>query len=79
MKIRDIAVAIEEFAQLRLQADYDNSGLIVGRMYDEVHMELLAVDVTEEVMDEAEREGSDVIITHRHIIFTPLKRLYSAT
>ena len=79
MKIRDVVAAIEEFAPLSLQASYDNSGLIVGRLDDEVHKALLAVDVTEEVMDEAEREGCDIIITHHPIIFSPLKRLNSAT
>ena len=79
MKIRDVVAAIEEFAPLSLQASYDNSGLIVGRPDDEVHKALLAVDVTEEVMDEAEREGCDIIITHHPIIFSPLKRLNSAT
>ena len=79
MKIRDIAAAIEEFAPLALQADYDNSGLVVGRLDDEVHKALLAVDVTEEVLDEAEKEECDIIITHHPIIFAPLKRLNSAT
>ena len=79
MKIRDVVGVIEEFAPLSLQASYDNSGLIVGRLDDEVHKALLAVDVTEEVMDEAEREGCDIIITHHPIIFSPLKRLNSAT
>ena len=79
MKIIDIAVAIEEFAPLSLQADYDNSGLVVGRLDDEVHKALLAVDVTEEVIDEAEREGCDIIITHHPIIFLPIKRLNSAS
>ena len=79
MKIRDVVGVIEEFAPLSLQAPYDNSGLIVGRLDDEVHKALLAVDVTEEVMDEAEREGCDIIITHHPIIFSPLKRLNSAT
>ena len=79
MKIRDIAAVIEEFAPLSLQAEYDNSGLIVGRMDDEVHSALLAVDVTEEVLDEAIAEGCDIIITHHPIIFSPIKRLNSAT
>ena len=79
MKIRDIAAAIEEFAPLALQDDYDNSGLVVGRLDDEVHKALLAVDVTEEVLDEAEREGCDIIITHHPIIFSPIKRLNSQT
>ena len=78
MKIRDIAALIESFAPLALQESYDNSGLIVGRMDDEVHSALLAVDVTEEVLDEAEREGCDIIITHHPIIFHPLKRFNSS-
>ena len=64
---------------MSLQAEYDNSGLVVGRMDDEVHSALLAVDVTEEVIDEAISEGCDIIITHHPIIFSPLKRLNSAT
>ena len=61
-----------------MQAEYDNSGLVVGRMDDEVCSALLAVDVTEEVIDEAIEHGCDIIITHHPIIFTPLKRLNSA-
>ena len=78
MKIREIAEVIESFAPLSLQESYDNSGLIVGRLDDEVHSALLAVDVTEEVLDEAEREGCDIIITHHPIIFHPLKRFNSS-
>ena len=78
MKISDIAAAIESFAPLSWQESYDNSGLVVGRPDDEVHRALLAVDVTEEVLDEAEREGCDIVITHHPIIFHPLKRLNSA-
>ena len=51
MRIRDIADTIERFAPLSLQESYDNSGLIVGRYEQEVHHALLAVDVTEEVLD----------------------------
>ena len=78
MKIKDLAAVIESFAPLSLQESYDNSGLVVGNPEDEVHSALLAVDVTEEVLDEAEREGCDIIITHHPIIFHPLKRFNSS-
>ena len=78
MKIRDIAEAIERFAPLGLQESYDNAGLIVGRPDDEVHKALLAVDVTEAVLDEAEREGCDLVVTHHPIVFHPLKRFNSS-
>lgn len=79
MKIREITDVLEQFAPLALQESYDNSGLIVGRPDDEVHKALLAVDVTDEVMDEAEREECDIIITHHPIIFHALKRFNSAS
>ena len=79
MKVKDITDIIESFAPLSLQESYDNSGLIVGRHDDEVHGVLLAVDVTEEVLDEAEREGCNMVITHHPIIFHALKRFNSAT
>ncbi len=78
MLIREIAAVIEEFAPLAWQEDYDNAGLIVGRPEDEVHAALLAVDVTEEVLDEAEAKGCDLVITHHPIVFRALKRFNSA-
>lgn len=79
MKIRDIAAAIEAFAPLGLQESYDNAGLAVGRPDADVRKALLAVDVTEEVIEEAAAEGCDIIITHHPVIFHPLKRLNSAS
>ena len=79
MKISDITTLIEQFAPLAWQESYDNAGLVVGRPDQEVHRALLAVDVTEEVLDEAEREECDLVITHHPIIFHPLKRFNSAT
>ena len=79
MKVRDITSVIENFAPLGLQESYDNSGLIVGRLDDEVSKVLLAVDVTEEVLQEAVDEGCDMIITHHPIIFHAIKRFNSAT
>ena len=78
MKIRDITTVIETFAPLRWQESYDNAGLIVGRGEDEAHAALLAVDVTEEVLDEAERLGCDLVVTHHPIVFHALKRFNSA-
>lgn len=78
MKISQITEVIERFAPLGWQESYDNAGLIVGTPDDEVHKALLAVDVTEEVLDEAEAEGCDIVLTHHPIIFHALKRFNSA-
>ena len=50
----------------------------MGRGEDEAHAALLAVDVTEEVLDEAERLGCDLVVTHHPIVFHALKRFNSA-
>ena len=87
MIIKQITDIIERFAPLEWQESYDNAGLIVGRPDDEVHKALLAVDVTEEVLDEAEaegcdlvitQEGCDLVVTHHPIVFRALKRFNSA-
>lgn len=75
--VRDVAQAIETFAPLELQESYDNSGLVVGSPEMPVSGVLLAVDVTEEVIEEAKSVGANLIVTHHPIIFHALKRLNS--
>jgi putative NIF3 family GTP cyclohydrolase 1 type 2 len=75
MRVKEIAAIIEEFAPLSLQESYDNSGLVVGDPEQEVQQLLLAVDVTEEVLDEAIRGGFDMVVTHHPILFHAIKRL----
>ena len=80
MKIKDITAKIESFAPLSLQESYDNAGLIVGRADDQLRGGvLLAVDVTDEVIDEAIERGCSMIVTHHPIVFHPLKRFNSAS
>jgi len=79
MKVKEITSVIEEFAPLSYQESYDNAGLIVGSPEQEVAKALLCVDITEEVMDEAEAIGADMVIAHHPIIFHPLKRFNDST
>lgn len=74
-KIKDIIAAIEEFAPLYLQADYDNSGLIYGFPDRELKKAIITLDVTEGVVLEAVENGANMIITHHPVIFNPIKRL----
>ncbi len=78
MIVREIVALIEEVAPLSLQAPYDNSGLIIGDYDREIGGVLLAVDLTEAVIEEAVRLGVEMIVTHHPIIFSPLKRLTAA-
>ena len=75
VKIKDIANALEMFAPLPLQDDFDNAGLQIGLTDAEVAGVLLCLDVTEAVVDEAIASGCNLIISHHPVIFKPLKRI----
>lgn len=75
MKIKDIVAPLEAFAPLAWQESYDNSGLVVGSYDDEAEAAVLCVDATEDVLDEAEKLGARLVISHHPVIFNPLKRL----
>lgn len=74
-KVRDIAEAIERFAPISLQEDYDNAGLQVGNPDMEVSGVLLCLDVTEDILKEAMKRRCNLIVSHHPLIFKGLKRL----
>ncbi len=66
---------INERAPFETQAAFDNSGLLLGHPDREVHGILLALDVTNAVIDQAMEQGADLIVTHHPLMFSPIKRL----
>ena len=74
-QIREITSYLEELAPLSLQESYDNSGLQVGDPGREVTGVLVALDVTEEVLMEADQLGYNLIVSHHPVIFKGLKSL----
>ena len=67
----------ENFAPLDSAMDFDNVGLLVGDGNAPVASALLALDITPSVVEEAERLGCGLIISHHPVIFSPLKRVDS--
>lgn len=79
MTIGSIIDALEGFAPLPLQDDFDNSGLQIGLTETETTGALLCLDVTEEVVYEAIELGYNLIVSHHPLIFTPLKHITGAS
>lgn len=75
MKIIEVVNALERFAPLPLQEDYDNAGLQIGLTEAEISGALLCLDVTEETVDEAIRKGCNLIVSHHPLIFRRLQRI----
>lgn len=78
MKIIEVVNALEKFAPLPLQEDYDNAGLQVGLTETEVSGALLCLDVTEAVLDEAIARGCNLVVSHHPLIFRGLKQVSDA-
>ena len=76
MKIKEVVETLERFAPLPLQESYDNAGLQIGLTVDEnVSGVLLCLDITEEVINEAEQQGCNLIVSHHPLIFRPLRHI----
>ena len=76
MKAKQVFDALEQYAPLPLQDSYDNAGLQIGLTAEqEVTGALLCLDVTEAIIDEAERMGCNVIVAHHPLLFRGLKSI----
>lgn len=79
VRVKDILTALESFAPLSLQDDFDNAGLQIGSADDEVLGVLLCLDVTPEVIEEAVKEGCSVVVSHHPLLFKSLRRVSDET
>jgi dinuclear metal center YbgI/SA1388 family protein len=65
----------EQLAPKHYAVPDDKIGLQLGTLQKDVYKVLIALDVTDEVVDEAIHEQVDLIIAHHAIIFRPLAHL----
>ena len=79
MKLKDICATLERLAPLRLQDEWDNSGLQVGFPDAEIRRVLVCLDITEAVVEEAVACGCELIVSHHPLIFKALRQVSDAT
>ncbi len=75
MKISEIIQHLETIAPVHFQESYDNAGLIVGDNTIDCTGIITALDVTEDVIDDAIRLNCNLIVAHHPVIFKGLKKL----
>ena len=71
----DITDAIEDFAPLRYQEEWDNSGYQCGNPFAECTGALICVDVTEDIVEEALSRRCNLIIAHHPLLFRGVKQV----
>lgn len=73
-RIEEIAAYIEEIAPPTLAEDWDNVGTLVDCGGDVTSL-LVSLDITNDVVNEAEAQGCQLIVAHHPVIFHPLRRI----
>lgn len=77
MKCNDIIELLEQEFPMKYAESWDNTGFQVGNREKEVTHIYVAVDVTDEIIDDAVRLGADMIITHHPMLFSPISSVTS--
>ena len=75
MKIKEVVNYLDKTFHPEYQEDYDNAGFLLGDGEAEYRGALVALDLTEEVADEASKYGLNLIVSHHPFIFRGVKRI----
>ena len=77
MTVGQIFEVLNRFAPVETALDFDNAGLLVGSKDAEVTRVLVALDITDAVVEDAVKVGANLIVSHHPIIFSPLRAVTS--
>ncbi len=78
MKCQEIITILQKQAPEHYACDWDNVGLLVGDSKKEIHRIYIALDATEETIQEAISADADMLLTHHPMIFRGLKKVNTA-
>ncbi len=73
MKLQEIYDVLNKISPFELQEKWDNSGILVGSLSDEIENIYISIDLDEELL--AKVEKNSLIITHHPLIFSGLKKV----
>ena len=79
VSVKQIYRLIQEKAPFELQLGFDNAGFLVGRSERMVNRILVALDITEPVVDEAIHYGAQLILAHHPVIWGGAKTVTDET
>lgn len=77
--VKDVLAYLETIAPPDLKMDWDNIGLLCGKIDQPVHKILVALDPFMSVCKEAADLGADLIVTHHPLIFGGLQSVTDET
>lgn len=75
MRCTDVMELLEDLSPVSYAEGWDNVGLLLGRKDKTVHKVMLALDATDDVVQQAVLQGVDMLITHHPLLFSAVKRI----
>ena len=75
MNVNDVMTYLEQAAPLNYALEWDNCGLLIGNGEKEVKTIYIALDATDDVIEEAVRHGADLLLTHHPLLFHGVKSI----
>ncbi len=72
---KELVRILEEQSPVEFACDWDNVGLLAGNLDKEIRKVYIALDATDEVVEEAVQAEADLLLTHHPLIFKGIKRI----
>lgn len=77
MKVREIIERLEQEYPRQMALSWDNPGLQVGRMEQEAEKAVVALDATDEVIQQCVRWEADLLVTHHPLLMSGIRQINS--
>ncbi len=71
--LKNLLEVLEKISSFSLAESWDNVGLMAGNPEQTITGILVALDPTEDILDEALSQSINTVVTHHPLIFSPLK------
>ena len=75
MRCSDVMKILETLSPTAFAESWDNVGLLLGRKDKTVHKVMLALDATDDVVEQAVLQKADMLITHHPLLFSGIKKI----
>lgn len=75
MILQEVIRILEEQSPVSYALDWDNVGLLAGDCNKEIKKIYIALDATDEAIEEAVEAGADLLLTHHPLIFKGIRRV----
>lgn len=76
MLCKDVIKVLETICPTSYALDWDNVGLQAGSFNRDIHTIYIAVDATDEVIEEAIQHHADLLLTHHPLLFHGIKQIH---